>query len=357
MQTALDRLLNLTADQILDIGVEQPEALFEPDPSAIDRAFRALSKKWFPDFNSDPQAVKVQQRLNDLRKNAKEKLAQRAWQLPGYFSCALTNGKTFRVRSDASHKFDLGTMHIGPTTVTYVVNRDYGDLFSNALAVFKAFSFPDDRVREVYEPSLPMAFKTYDANDGLILTVRKKPEDILMRDLVRFIPEKNLDKHVAWIMSRLHEMARYLDYVQIVHNAITFDNVFISPVDHTVGLFGGWWYAAPVSGTLGAVPEAAEPFMRDETLETGVPDPMVDLEMIRAVGRELLGDRGGTRLPFLNNAPEAMVEYLRLPSSGDAQKDLSLWYQKVLPKSFGPRRFIELPVRYRDVYPTKGVQP
>lgn len=357
MTNTQQRLLDLTADDILTINPDNPEALFQPSFDAIAKAFRALSKKWFPDLNKDPRAADVQRRLLDLRNAAKDKLAHDAWQQVGTFSCALANGKKFRVRADVSRTFELGTMHISPNTLTYVISRDHVDLFARAAALLDEFTFPDDKVKKVYAPCLPAEFKTYEAPDSLILTLRKKEDDVLLRDLLPFMAKKDLGRHVAWVMSRLHEMARYLDYAGIVHNAFTMDNVFVSPSQHTIGLFGGWWYATPLDQPLQAIPAEAEEFLSDKVFKTGRSEARVDLEMIRAIGRELLGDRGGTRLLLGKPAPDAMIDYLRLPSSGDAQKDLTHWYQDVLPKSFGPRRFVELNVRYSDVYPTKGASP
>jgi hypothetical protein len=349
--------LNLTADEILSINPGSPEALFQPDMDAINKAFRALSKKWFPDINKDPKASDVQMHLVKLRNKAKEKLLNNEWQQVGFFTCTLTNGKRFRVRSDASRLFELGAMHISPTTLTYIVIHDHADLFERAVRMCKTLTFTSDKDEEVYAPCLPMEFKTYKTPDSLILTVRKKPDDVLLRDLLPLIPKKDLGRHVAWVMSRLHEMARYLDYAGITHNAMTMDTILVSPSEHTIGLFGGWWYATAMGQPLQAVPAEAEEFLSDSVIQTGMPDPRVDLEMIRAIGRELLGDRGGTRLLLNKQAPDPMIDTLRLPSSGDAQKDLTHWYQDVLPKSYGARRFTELNVRYSDVYPAKGVQP
>ena len=357
-------IIDFTAEQILGIKADNPEALFQPDLAAVTRDFRALAKKWHPDINKDPQASDVQKHIFELREKAEEKLACGAWQEAGYFTCRLTNGKKFRVRADASHKFELGTMHISPTTITYVVDRAYADLFRNAVDVCRSLKFADDKkhklfgdaertMKEVYAPRLPTEFKTYETADSLILTVRKGTEDILLRDLKAHLPKKNLDRHVAWMMSRLHELTRYLDYAGIAHNGIALDTVFISPCNHTASLFGGWWYATPLNKTIKAVSAVAEEFLSEKTLDTGKPDPKVDLEMMRAVGRELLGDRGGTSLAFKKAAPPGMLDYLRLPSSGDAQKDLTHWYDDVLQKSFGARRFIELKVKYSDVYQPK----
>lgn len=347
----------LTADEILAISPDNPEKIFEPDLNAITKVFRDLSKKWYPDFNPDTKAAEVQQRLLDLRDKAKEKLDNNEWQQTGFYSCKLVSGKTFRVRADISRPFDLGTMHVGPTTITYVFDQTHADFAQTAEKTFKKLTFADDKMKQVFAPALPTTFQTYEARKGIILTIRKKPDDIVLRDLLPFMKGADFDRHIAWVTSRLQQMARYLDYIGIVHNAITLDNVFASPSDHTIGLFGGWWYAAQKDTPLIAVPQEAEPYLSEETLQTGMADPKLDLEMIRAAAREALGDRGGTRLALSKAAPAPMLDYLKFPSSGDAHADYQRWYDDVLPRSFGPHRFIKLDVRYDDVYKGKGVQP
>jgi len=238
--------------------------------------------------------------------------------------------------------------------VTYVVKKDYADLFQNAVKQIGAITFKDQKIRDVYARCLPTTYKMYEGIENFILTIRKQSDDVVLRDLLPLIPTDTKPKHVAWIASRMHEMARYLDHAGIAHNAITLDTVFVSPKGHSIGLFGGWWYAATYGAALKAVPGEAMEFLPDTGGKPVLADGKPDREMIRANARELLGDRGGTRLKLLKVAPEPMIDYLRLPSSGDAQQDLHDWYQTVLPKSFGARRFTELHVSYSDVYQPGG---
>ena len=346
--------LTLTAEELLKIDENQPEKLFPRDTDGIKALYRALARQWHPDANHSKQAPDVLTHINLLHAKAKDKLAHDTWQEAGIFTCKLKDGKTFRVRSDASHDFELGTLHISPTTATYVVKKDYEDLFKNALTHIQSFKFADDKMRTVYTQSLPIIHKTYESADAFILTVKKRSDDILLRDLYPHLPKDTRDKHVTWIMSRLQEMVRYLDYSGIAHNAITLDTVFASPSQHSIGLFGGWWYAKPFGEKMDYVPAAAVDYLPDTRGKAYTAVNHVDAEMVKAAGRELLGDRGGTRLPMLKTAPQPMIDFLRLPSTGNAQKDLVQWYQEVLPKSFGARRFTELPITYSDIYQPGG---
>jgi hypothetical protein len=350
----------LTASQILLIDEQTPERLFPQSADEVTRVYRLLAKKWHTDVNHERKAADVFDHLTKLRDKAAEKLANGTWQEAGYFSCRLKDGRTLRIRSDARRDFELGTTHISPTTITYVIGREHVDLFQNAVKRIGALAFlddhgkPDAKIKEVYASCLPTVFKTYEADDAFILTVKKRSDDVRLRDLLPFLPKDDLAKHVAWITSRMHEMGRYLDHAGIAHNAVTLDTAFVSPSQHTVGLFGGWWYAAPFGETLKAVPGEATEFLPDIGGKPILADGKIDREMIRAAARELLGDRDSTRLTAIKTAPQTMIDYLRMPSSGKPQTDLHDWYQTVLPKSFGARRFTELRVSYSDVYQPGG---
>jgi hypothetical protein len=351
---------DLTAEEILAIPEQEPERLYSRNADDITHIFRNLAKKWFPDLNHTPLASDVFRHITTLRESAEKKVAKGTWQEAGYLTLRLKDGHILRIRSDARFDFELGAAHISPTTVTYVVERQYADLFQNAVKRISALAFlndegkPDAKMAGAYAPCLPTDFKTFETDDALILTVRKRSNDVRLRDLLPHLPKDARDKHVAWITSRLLEIARYLDHAGIAHNAVTLNTVFASPSQHTVGLFGGWWYAVPFGEVLGAVPGETMDFLPDTGGKPVLADGKPDREMIRAAALELLGDRGGTRLTAGKAAPQPMIDFLRTPSCGDAQKDLHDWYQTVLPKSFGARRFTELRVDYSDVYQPRG---
>ena len=71
-----------------------------------------------------------------------------------------------------------------------------------------------------------------------------------------------------------------------------------------------------------------------------------DLELIRSLGRELLGDRAGTKLIGLNEANlEPVINWLRgvASSSNKVANDYTQW-EEVLQGVFGPRKFVPLVV-------------
>jgi hypothetical protein len=354
MMTVIANLEALNAEALLRIEIDAPERLFPRDAKGINQNYRLLVKKWHPDVNKDVYAGAVIDHLTKLKAKAEEKLVNGTWQEPGVFTCRLKSGKEFKVSSDVRRDIDIGTLHISQNTATYVVKHEYADMFHNAVGAIGALNFADNKMKDAFISRLPVTFKTYEAEYALILTIKKKPDDILLRDLLPFLNKDNHDRHVAWIVGRMLGMARYLDYAGITHNAITMDTLFANPAEHSIALFGGWWYAKPVGQILTYVPTEAVDFIPDDDGHALRATQKVDLEMVKAAGRELLGDRGGTSFLKTKPAPDAMLSYLRDPSTGNPQEDLERWDRHVLPDSFGPRKFINLPVTYNDVYQPGG---
>jgi hypothetical protein len=79
-------------------------------------------------------------------------------------------------------------------------------------------------------------------------------------------------------------------------------------------------------------------------------NPEIDSELIKATGRELLGDGIGSKLLSDPGIPNALLNWLRTAGSGDAFKEYDDWVKMVLKDSFGERRFVKLEIQPSDVY-------
>ena len=76
---------------------------------------------------------------------------------------------------------------------------------------------------------------------------------------------------------------------------------------------------------------------------------LTDLESIRLVGRELLGDRNGTKLGEMGTAPSAMIDWVRGVASNTALNDYNKWGD-ILDLSFGRRRFVDMNFSKEEIY-------
>ena len=48
--------------------------------------------------------------------------------------------------------------------------------------------------------------------------------------------------------------------------------------------------------------------------------------------------------------PKPIVNWLRLPSSGDAVKDYQIWSEKILNYAFGKRKFVKMELTSKELY-------
>lgn len=176
----------------------------------------------------------------------------------------------------------------------------------------------------------------------------KTPDMLRLRDVLSFYGGALPDRHAAWILSRLYNLACYLDFSGLTHNAISLENWFISPQSHKGALLGGWWYTVPRGEPMLGVPESTYTVLPPQVRIDKRGSVRTDLECIRGVGRELLGDRTGSRL-MTSNVPRAFIEWLRGAPADTAYQEYTRW-ERVLTKSYGRRRFVAMDLDSKTLY-------
>jgi hypothetical protein len=97
------------------------------------------------------------------------------------------------------------------------------------------------------------------------------------------------------------------------------------------------------------VPEKIYAVMPPRIIDNPVGSIITDLESIRLIGRELLGDVNGNRLSDIDDLPLQLINWLRGAASDNALEDYSHW-QAVLDKSFSTRRFVEMDLDETKLY-------
>lgn len=345
----MNAALALSAAQILAIPLSSPEMLFS-EPTSVKDEHRQLAKRWHPDMNADAAAPAVIAHINVLAEAADEKVKIGQWERP--FELELTRKRDkarIKVRYKRKIPFELGQSYYNATKLVYVLDKQFNDLFDAGNQAIANFSFPSDRIKKEMDKYLPSRRDRFETSAGeCVLVVDKTDDAFLLRDVQAALGGKIDPKHVAWIMSASLNIACYLEVTGITHNGISADSLFVSPKFHSIMIYGGWWYSAPVGSKLAAVPTFSHRIAPPDILRAKKADPRIDLACIRAMGRELLGDITGMTL-LGKGVPKPMVDFLRQPSSSSARKDYAAWSQ-VLEASFGPRRFTELDIKESDIF-------
>ncbi len=341
---------HLSPAQILAVSANAPEKLFSGDVTTAKAEYRALSLKYHPDHNKDPEAVRVFRHITDLYKTAVELIENNAWRGRGFLTLlkpGLIDSKQIEYLKIVP--FELGDIYIAETEVVFSVRREFADLFENAKRQIYDFHWANDRMRSEVERYLPQNPEYYSTGDNLVMVLPKAPDLILLEDLRVYLGGAIEAKHVAWIQSSLHNLACYFNFTGIVHNDISPHTYFISPVHHYGALFGGWWYARKDGEKINALPNRTMKLAPADVIRRKEADARVDLELIRATGRELLGNPNGAELRNKTDVPAALANWLNGATTGKAVVDYELW-KYVLEQSYGARQFVSLNVNASEVY-------
>lgn len=341
----------MTPDAILAIPLDRPDLLFSGKGDA-QNALRALRNKWHPDRSQRPD---VFAHIEALYENRKRMLNAGTWKGSGTTTFVTRRHGVVTVNYLRMRPFELGTMYICRASLIYVIDKQHDDLMLDATHTLKSFKFPSDTVREKVEYLLPKTKTMFELDNGVgTMLVLERGEDLVaLRDLLDHLGGTLDPKHVAWIMTRLHYMTNYLEWAGLTHNSIDLDTCFVSPPLHTLALLGGWWFAKPdgepLRGLTSTAADVWESALLPSVTRAKRATPLLDREMIRLVGRTLLGDASGASLHRKPEIPAALARWVTIPTQRSAREDYKAW-EAAREDAFGKRRFTKLEVTAQDIY-------
>lgn len=338
----------MNAEHILAIPIDEPERLFK-HKELLKQDYFSLLKKWHPDLSKDPKANDVLVHIKNLYSKAQEKLAGKIWAVPGLLELTGKDGRVRKIKFRAKHSFELGDMYVGDTVLTFVIKRSHEDLVLSGLRSIGTVRYPNEDFRRNLEPYFPKVEHYFDTKDAVVVCFRKRRDEILLSDLIKYLGGRIDPKHVAWIMSCLFNLASFLQISEMTINGISPQTVLVSTPTHSLSILGGWWYSAEFGKKLKSLPPDIYRLAPRKLLLDKIATPFLDLESIRACGRAALGDITGNSFRMSTDIPQPMAAYLVLPSSENAVKEYENW-MKVLEDSFGPRKFVKLEVLPEHIY-------
>lgn len=324
------------------LKIKTPEELFTDDPAIAKKEYHDLAKKYHPDLNKSTEAVLMFEQLKLLYEKALDKFKEGTWEIKGLYKYKHSDGTQMSLDYLTVKDFELGQYYVGDTHVTYFVKQEYKKFVDNALLRLRNLPFKSESIKQEVSRYLPIKFSTYStANDFIVLSVPKTKDMLLLRDVLNYY--KNLDvKHIAWIVSTLHNLCCYFHVSGLVHNDISLDTYFISPEKHTGALLGGWWYQVKSGDTLKHLPKRTFNLLPWEVKLNKIAKSNIDLELVRGIGRELCKDSKV-------NVGSAMRQWMSSAASSDAIKEYKAWGE-ILVSDLGKRRFTEMPLTSDILY-------
>lgn len=336
----------LSAEKLLSIN--SPELLFTQEN--LKSEYRNLVFHWHPDKNNHPDASDVFNHINKLYKQGIESIRNGCWDIPFFESIKDIDGKRYNIKCRYQFTFELGRCLVCDNNVVYIIDKSYKKFFSNFVNVVSNFSYPSDRVRDEISRFLPSINVNTETDDCYILVIPKSNEIIPLRVMYDFFDKKVDPKHVAWIIGCLYNLSCYFEVSGITHNDINIDNCFVSPKDHTIHLYGGWWYSVPNKTKMLGTSAKSFGFMTDRQRKDKIGNHFFDRSLMNSVALELLGDISGSSLIMDKNIPKSMLNWLTIPNKYTNIKHYDIWMNKILIDSFGERKFIRIDESIEEMY-------
>ncbi len=157
---------------------------------------------------------------------------------------------------------------------------------------------------------------------------------------IGLLPEKEKNKHVNWIFSRLIEFVSMLESLEVTHAGINPDSVFIIPEIHGIKVTSFYHVCTDKVKTInGKYKNYYPPYMFD-TKQAG---SYIDISLAKKTAICALGDISGSgvRLRSDVNVNQNVLNYLML-SETDAFHSMRTW-REILDKNF-IKEFVHLTI-------------
>jgi len=347
-----EQILSLNGNQVLDIKFYY--MMFPNSQSQTTQVWRRLSSKWHPDKHASENdkvfATKVFEHIKQLKDLAETHINAGVWGGDNYksFSTPTSFLEVSFLKSD-----DQGgacIRYMGKYYVWSEFTRDNLDLVEQAKKNLKFWStpLPPEMASDenLYIASrLQTEFRVLE--NGGVLSIL--PKDRATLALNHVLEKRKLDpKHVVWIMSRLHSLACLMQIRKVLNLDISPGTILINPKTHGVILEGGWQYSRGIGEKPLAIPARTAKICPSLLVEKKASIKHV-LEMIKALGRELLGDIHGVKLRLNPDIPDAFITWAISPAQEDAIEAFKEW-EKVKRSSYGTPRWETLTLTETDVY-------
>ena len=324
----------MTAEEIL---ATSPWTLFPGDEKAIKTAFHGLLKKWHPDYNKDPRAASV----TDYLIAAKAKVENKTKRPTAVME--RRNGTKFQMEYIRLTQIDGLTIYTGQSSIAYFVPDSMCDLVARNANVKWTFATPKMETEMVR--FLPSFVRTEDLKDGKLMIYRRKPNQILMSDLIQLHAGRIPPLHVSWMLSRLNNLACYLEWFQHVDFAILPEYLLVDLDSHGVSLCGPRLFMTETDKRPIALSARAMNYLPTIRNPNITSTPSMDRSMIRSLGCMLLGDPSGVRLPQDALVKKEVAAWLVSPPAKTAVADYEKWVA-----TLGERKFLHFGQTTKELY-------
>lgn len=307
--------------------VKRPEVIFTKEN--FKAQYKALALRHHPDRGGD---ARIFDKITKLYKEAEKLFESGAWGHKGI----LNLDKKYVY--DSVHLTETGVFYVCDNEVIYFIKKEFLPINST----IPSASFPENNMKEQFE-YLTKRYSTFKDKEGDYLIFNKPEGFYSLRDF------KGIElPHIAWTISRLYSIACFLTWAGFVNLDISLNSVFISPENHQALLLGNGYYYK-YGEKITKLPLHTYSIIPHSSLITKKAFPNLMSEQIKALGRELLGNRKADFL-FLKSKNEVIANWLTNAPKEDIFEEYKEWDTEVLVKAFGKKRFARWDITKSDIY-------
>lgn len=327
----------LSKDQILKESSWRSLFCYPKDSCELRRMYGAYAKIYHPDSSDGCREVFENiVRLYNIAKDYFDGLNGKSV-LRGIKAKSL-DGKYRSLSYAFEHSESEYTAYIGRSRIWVVFKEDYKKYYDNYTNMVKSLKYADEAFKKEFERLVPNVEESFTTSNGqFVIIIKKTSEVVSLQDVMEADDDKgrtfkweNRNKHCAWVMSRLYNLACFLDYNDLVFNGFNIKDIYISPTFHTAMLLNGWQYTVEAGDKMIGTTKDIYDVMSIRCKDRKQAEPMTDLESIKMVGRKM----------FTRDCPKDIADFLNSASTGDCFKDWEI-YNIALGKAYGKRTFIE----------------
>lgn len=260
------------------------------------------------------------------------------------------DGETIKVAYLTRRRTDMCTMYVARRNVVFVFEREKEDSARRYCEMAGQVAYPDPGMEKELSNYIPHIVTKCMLADGRAFLAIEKAEGVYPLGMLGIL----MDRHVAWIISRLENLCCLLEYNRMVLNGLTVENLFVDPANHQVYLYGGWWFAGYQGAEAPGASGILLPYLKRGASGKSRNDIFTDLSGIRLAAVKLLGGESREGLRGRLPLPEPFCRFLENAPKDSAAADFTEW-DRVLGASYGERRFIPLSMTEEEVY-SKSVE-
>lgn len=255
------------------------------------------------------------------------------------------DGEVIEITYLTKRKMDLCTAYVARKNIIFIFESKYEGYAENYKKMIGEISYPNEAMERELSNYVPKLVTEGKLQDGRIYLVIEKKEGVYPLSMLGIL----IDRHVAWMVSRMENLCCLLEFNGIVSNGLTIDNLFVDVANHQLYLYGGWWF----SGFEGKENQGAsydvEAYVEKKLVGRGRNLKNTDLESLRLVATKMLGYPSKNELKADKILPHAFKKFLLDSPEKTATKDFSRW-DKTLTAAYGERKFIPLRITEEEIY-------